>query len=139
MAGENNQVKWRGVQPVSGIRGIWPAIDALRINKAAYRTSIGTTVIYTAPAGKLVFLSNVCLTSRHTASGSAYPNIEIRNAAGVRQIEIITHYYTLAGQMTTVHPYMPALEMEAGWDVVLKISTANTVVRGFVHGWQEDA
>lgn len=139
MSGEANQVKWRGVQPVSGIRGIWPAIDSDRINKAGYRTTAGTTIIYTVPAGKRLFVPNVTMTTRHTAAGTAYPNVIVRNVADVTEIEVIHHYYTVAGQDTTTQSFQPALEAEAGWDVCLRIHTANTVARAYFFGWLEDA
>jgi len=138
MGQEPDQIRWRGVQPVAGIRGVWPAIDSARIAESAYRSTNGTTILYTPGAGKRFFMSNCTLTSRTTADGVAYPYVFVRNGADALQYYVIYHYYAIVGQNTTVQSFMPAFEVEAGWDVCLTLTSGLAIARAFISGWEED-
>lgn len=139
MGGEPNQVLWRGVQPVSGIQGIWPAIDSVRVNKTASRTDSGTELIYTVPSGKILFISTAALTSRYTGAAGVAASIWVRNDSDVKQYMLPNHYYQAAGQLFGSTPFCPALEALADWDVVVEVVGADLYARGFIHGWLEDA
>lgn len=138
MGGENNQVKWRGVQPVAGIRGIWPAVDAERKIIEQYQSGVGTVVMYTVGAGKLLFISTASLTTRCSGAAAHYVWIVIRNAGDVVQVHVITQYYSVADQITTVIHFTPALEVPAGYDITLDVGNGPFVSRAGVYGWEED-
>lgn len=139
MGGESNQVKWRGVQPVSGIRGVWPAIDSLRINEAAFKSGDGIVVIYTVPANKILFIASSMLTSLETAAATSNCRIGVRDASDVNKYFMQYHYYTSVGQLTTSLNNSPALEALAGYDVFVEVGRPELQARGLFWGWLEDA
>lgn len=139
MSGESNQVKWRGVQPVSGIRGVWPAIDAVRIAEGTYQSGQGTVVVYTVPAGKILYISSAYLTSRLTAAVATYTWMITRNVADVTQVHMLSAYYSVVDAKTFAIPYVPALELPAGYDVAIYVHSATLSSRGGIFGWLEDA
>lgn len=138
MAGEENQVKWRGVQPVSGIRGIWPSIDALRISKGAFRVGAGTTIVYTVPASKLLFISCASLTSRLTAVVACYTWAITRDVLDATDVHLLSAYFSIVDSKTVTLHYKPAIEVPAGYDVVIYVSNANLSTRVGIFGWLED-
>ncbi len=138
MSGETDQVKWRGVRPVHGIRGIWPERDAVRVNEEATANGVDTVTIYQVPASKRLFISNLCFSSRMAIDGSAAPRVFINTALGVLQYRIVYHYYDIAGhQMSPCH-YVPALEVEPTDKVLLYNNHASCYATGVLHGWLED-
>ncbi len=139
MSGESNKTVWRGVRPVEGIRGIWPARDSLRLNIVAQVSGVDTLTIYTVPAGKIGFISAVDVTSRLSSVAQTYLRVFVLDDEAALAYRVMFHYYDAIGQQTTPHQYSPALEGAAGY--VWKIFTAHadldaTVV---IHGWEEDA
>jgi len=139
MAGEPNEVVWRGVRPVSGIRGIWPARDSVRVSPQGSVFAVGVTIIYTVPAGKLLFISGVNLGTGLSADANVRAFVAVRNAADVFQYGLIYHRFVKAGQLNSFPFFSPALEASAGWDAYLNSDSANLSSTCYMFGWLEDA
>jgi len=138
MGQEPDQIRWRGVQPVAGIRGVWPAIDAERVNESGYTSNANTTIIYTVPASKKLFIDGDLMTSLLTAVATVSGKMGVRDAGDVLVYWMQYHYYAAAGQTTVAMPHVPAIEAEAGYDVFVTSGHANMSVRGTIFGWLED-
>ena len=139
MTGETNQVLWRGVRPIAGIQGVWPAIGATRIYEHDTQSGEGTKVVYTVPANKKFFLSSAILCSRLTVGAEVRVNAFVRDAEDATQFYLGAHVYTQPGQMTTHSNFFPALEVPAGWDVCLYVQAVNLYGWYDIFGWLEDA
>ena len=139
MTGETNQVLWRGVRPVAGIQGVWPAIGATRVNAEGSEGEGGTSVIYTVPAGKKLFISLSLLTGRLDTIGVQQCYVSVRDAGDVTKFSVSRQFWYAASQQTTPCNYLPALEVPAGWDVCLTSTSANLDVWCGIYGWLEDA
>jgi len=161
MAMVNDQVKWRGVfqdtpanlkatvtpdgvtaQPVkqaTGVRGIWPAADATRINTHNDQTGVGDNIVYTVPASKKFFLSNVRLSSKLSADSDNGVYLYARDGDDVFQYHIVNHLYFTVGHQSTHSSFIPALEVDAGWDLYLVGGAANIYSLCCISGWLEDA
>ncbi|MCK4794556.1 MAG: hypothetical protein KAV87_63085 [Desulfobacteraceae bacterium] len=139
MSGEANQVKWRGVQPVSGIRGIWPAIDSVRVQASEWKAGLGYQLIYTVPAGKRLFVSTAGMASLCSGTGAFSCRLQVRDVADALKYYMFYHYYGIPGQFTSFINFAPAVEAEAGWDVVVYCNNAVISARGLIFGWLEDA
>lgn len=138
MSGETDQVRWRGVQPVDGIRGIWPARNSTRINMYASSSGTDVVLLYEIPAGKLLFLSSGFITTRHTAEAAEFGALQVRNAADAIQYSIISQRLYSVGQVTTPLSYYPALEVPAEWKVTIEGSSGAIEAFGAFFGWLED-
>lgn len=138
MSGEPNQVLWRGVQPVSGIQGIWPAIDSVRVNESASRGGAGDVIIYTVPANKKLFISTINLSSRNNVVQDSTHHVSVRNDSDVEQYKIVYHLHSIVTSFASNHSFLVALEASAGWDVVLTQTLDDTAARAFLFGWLED-
>ncbi|MBA7494511.1 hypothetical protein ES702_05087 [subsurface metagenome] len=138
MPGEQDEVRWRGVRPVEGIRGVWPERNATRIQEAGARTSSGGENFYTVPANKKLFISSLVLTSKLTLAAEVYSTMSVLNAVDVTQYTILRQIYTIAGQQTLPLSFMPALEVLAGWKVRIYSSSDNLFVFVYIFGWIED-
>lgn len=119
MGGETDQVRWRGVQPVWGIAGIWPARNSVRVHANKENEADGTEIVYTVPANKKLYLSNAILNSYQSAEKEARAYIAVRNDSDVLQYYVTENRFGAAGQLVVSSHFVPALEAEAGWDVVL--------------------
>lgn len=139
MSGEANQVLWRGVQPVSGIRGVWPAIDAVRVQSSANAQGVATTLLYTVASGKKLFISSANQSSRVSADAACFSYFAIRNVADERVRTLLFEWFRFAGQTTNQVRYFPALEVPAGFDVYIDSNHDNLDVFGIFNGWLEDA
>ncbi len=139
MSGEPDQVLWRGVRPVEGIRGVWPARNSPRIAKTGSQGGGGITLVYTVPTGKLLFISTCFLTSRLSADGAHWGALRIRDDEDAELVVLIFHWYNIAGQLATQVPYLPAYEVPAGYDVYVESSHGNLGCYGVFNGWLEDA
>lgn len=124
MGGENNRVRWRGVQPIAGIAGIWPAEKAVRVHANKENEADGTQIVYTVPDGKKLYLSNAILNSYQAAAQEKRAFIAVRNAGDVLQYYILQNRFGAAGQLVVSDHFVPALEADAGWDVVLTNESA---------------
>lgn len=139
MSGESNQVVWRGVRPVEGIAGVWPARNALRINEWKTQGSAGLWDLYTVPANKKLFISAVVLSSRLNVAGDERCFIAVRDDSNVRQYIMLYHNYNVIDMINTTMTFFPALEALAAWDVYLDNGSDDINVYYACHGWLEDA
>lgn len=139
MGGEADQVVWRGVRPVEGIRGIWPARNATRINKNASKFGIGTVLIYTVPAGKKLFISSSWMSIRLSVNVSCSASMGVNDDEAVHKYFMFYFMFDLAGQQADARNYTPALEAEPGDDVKMYNDNAGLDSRCGIHGWLEDA
>lgn len=139
MGGEADQVVWRGVRPVEGIRGIWPDRNATRVNKDAIFSGVGTTVVYTVPAGKLYFMSSGQLNGRLSADAAATVGLYIKLGVEPLSYRIFYQYHILKGQLSSAQSFVPALEVPAGYTIRIYCDHANLDGMGLIFGWLEDA
>lgn len=139
MAGEPNQVLWRGVQPVSGIRGVWPAIDSERARGVEQALGASIATLYTVPAGKKLFIASSQLSSRESVAAASACFLDVANDSAVFQYYLDYHMYDIAGQLVTFRSYSPAEEALAGWVVRVYSDHANIDATGIFNGWLEGA
>lgn len=138
MAGETDEIRWRGVRPIAGIRGIWPARNATRINKAGYKDGYGTVLIYTVPADKKLFISSVTMASRLAGEAETRALTFVEDADNVELYRMACHLYNFAGQQNCHVVFWPALEANETDRVCMCSYNAEMDVRAYVHGWLED-
>lgn len=138
MSGENDRVKWRGIQPVDGIRGMWPARNATRVNESGYQAGVGTLIIYTVPANKLLFMTSMFLCSRITVVANTAIKGFIRDEGDVETFRFINHYFAGKDEQTSGMQYIPAVEAQAGYDICVSCEHANAGARLILSGWLED-
>jgi len=139
MGGEHDQQRWRGIQPVHGIRGLWPAIDSERVNATAAQSGAGTTIVYTVPANKILFIASMFMVSRNAIVQQCGMHAFIRNVADAEVARLCSNYFETAGQQTSPMQYFPAQEAAAGFDVCVLGDKASSAVRLIFGGWLEDA
>jgi len=139
MPGESDRTKWRGIRPIHGIRGIWPALDSVRVTDSGSQTGSGTNDIYTVPSGKILFISNAQLTTRQTATANTAGYISVKNDSDVHQYHFCYLLHSIASAFNMSAEFRPALEAGAGWDVYVGSNNAALAVVGAFFGWLEDA
>lgn len=138
MSGEQDQTRWRGVQPVDGIRGVWPERNAERVGSNQLQAGVGVINVYTVSSGKRLFLTSAFLSSLVSVDVDARATLAVRDGSDAFQYYVLYHGFVLAGQQTSGMNYFPALEVEADWDVYVELNHASMVARGIIHGWLED-
>jgi len=138
MGGETDEVRWRGIRPVEGISGVWPARDATRVNVEAYEAAGGVQTVYTVPAGKKAYITSVHLASRQSGTAENRTVVQLFNDLDVAQYIFASHYFDVAGQLSTCNNYFPALEALAGWYIKITVVGAALDTRTFIRGWTED-
>ena len=139
MSGETDQVLWRGVRPVEGISGVWPARNATRLTDDGYKSGSGYETVYTVPANKLCFITTVYLTSRNANAGLNTTYASIRTGGNAHVCYLLQHFYVVAGQISSSQRFFPALELPASYFVRLYNSHADVEARTLIFGWLEDA
>ncbi len=139
MHGEENEVKWRGVRPINGIRGVWPARNAVRVHVDGVLSGIGTAIVYTVPVGKIFFMSNMAFTTRNSAASVTDPHITVRDDSDVQQYVLLMQYEQVIAASISAQSFMPAIEVLAGWDVCIIVTVGVGRGRAYLHGWLEDA
>ena len=139
MGGEANEILWRGVRPIEGIRGVWPERNTTRLHAEASRQGTAAAIVYTVPSGKRAFITTSIFTSRLAVAGSQNARLGIRDGSDVHSYWIMNHYYDTEGQQTTAATFMPALEIEADYDVYILNGVADLDSATVLHGWLEDA
>ena len=138
MGGEPDEVRWRGVRPVEGIRGVWPERNAARVDKIKLQSSAGGTNFYTVPAGKILFIYQAFLNSRLTVAAATAGWMVIRTGGDVDVFTISYHLYTIEGQMGDNHNYSPAVAIPAGYKVRVYSSSNDLHLYASFHGWLEE-
>lgn len=116
---EADQMLFRGVQPVLGIEGIWPSRDAVRVHAQKPNEVEGTVIVYTVPADKKMYLSNLILSGYQSEAQETRAKVSVRNGADEIQYCVAEVRFGAAGQLNVPCHFVPALELNTGWDVVL--------------------
>lgn len=117
--------------------GVWPAAGAARVTEHADQDGVGSPVLYTVPAGKTLFLANVAMSTRLSAANNVGAILYVRDAGDVTVYFLRYHHYATAGQLATAQAFSPALEIAAGYDIVLTVGNANLRAWAFIAGWLE--
>jgi len=138
MSGEANQVLWRGVQPVSGIRGIWPAIDSERVNEHGTKNGAGDVVIYEVPANKILFVSEIQHGVSLMTDQETYSMSEARSVAAGTEFLFSMQRFAKAGQLYCTSSYRPAKELTAGWEIIVTTGHDDLYTYFSFSGWLED-
>ena len=126
------------VSQVSGVHGIWPASNSLRINKTGYQGVEGGVNVYTVPVGKKLYITDSFLSSRLSADADARAQLTLKDVGEALKYYLQSHYYALAGQMAAPTRYVPALEAVATDIVKLESVGADVKCRAVINGWLED-
>ena len=121
---ENNRAKWVGIRP--GHYGT--AVDLY--NSA----SNGEKIVYTVPAGYVLYISELTFTSRGTAAG-ADCIARIKTAGGVVSVGLCEHIYGAAGQLSTSRTFFQPIEVPAGYTVGIYSTDASSIGILHFHGW----
>ncbi len=138
MSDESDRVRWRGIRPVDGIEGIWPARNAVRIYKSKGLIGIGTEIIYTVPGSTKLFISASHLASRYSIDGLAFSTMLVRDGSDDLIDYLNRHYYAIKGHQVSDWNHFPAYEVPAGYDICLYSGEADHVSYAFISGWLED-
>lgn len=139
MSGEPDQVKWRGVRPVQGIRGVWPARNATRFYGAGSCSGIAVVLMYTVPADKILYISSVMQSTRESAAAPGAAVVYVRDVLDATTYFITYIMFDTAGQLVIPLTYSPALEAAAGFDVCVANDHANIDTFVTFQGWLEDS
>lgn len=139
MGGEPDQVKWRGVQPVSGLRGVWPARNAVRISEDALKTGSGNSTLYTVPESKILFISSALLTTRLSADAQCRGKLSVYTDGDTEVNILLYQLLEKAGQLCNNTQFIPAIEVPAAYYINVDSNHANLSAMGFINGWLEDA
>lgn len=139
MAGETDQARWRGVQPVEGISGVWPARDAVRVHAAAGLVGLGVIIVYTVPSGKKLFLPFASLHGHLANAATTATRLGVRDSVDAFRYWIFYGYLRIVTQINVFSAFTPALEVEEDEDVYVENLSAELTGRGIIHGWLEDA
>lgn len=139
MSGELDQVRWRGVRPVEGIRGVWPARDAYRVNEAQEQDGVGVVQLKIVPAGKKFFLSSGILSTALRDNEECFVSVYVNDDEDAFKYALLRHQYYIAGQQTNSFMFMPALEVTVGWRVLLYVQHSKLLAYASIFGWQEEA
>jgi len=123
---------------LANTRGIIPdPVNATRVNVGDIALGSASTTIYTVPANKLFFLTNVTLQSRESAAAAGEADVAVYNGSSVLQYYIQRQFYDVAGHRDLSQQFIPALELPAGWYVVVTNNHANIDSAAFITGWLE--
>lgn len=139
MGGEADQVRWRGIRPVEGIRGVWPARNSVRIAEEAAQVGAGATIIYTVPTGKIFFLTSGGMAAFNSAGGGNTAGVGVRDGDDSHQYSVCFHYFSAQNEVSDSHQFFPALEVPADYDVYAYSNNASVTLLGQAFGWLEDA
>ncbi len=139
MSGEPDQVLWRGVRPVDGIRGVWPARNSTRINKSGRQTTGNVLVLYVVPAGKKLFIASSILSCWSDTTSNVRGSLEVTDTALAVLYDIAYILFTDPGMFAVTQQFSPALEAAATDEVRINPSSAGVETFGAIFGWLEDA
>jgi len=123
---EPNQVKWVGSRPAHNGEQVFTQIYA----------ESETAIVYTVPAGKVLYLISVELGYRGIAAGRSI--IRVRDATDVTVVDMLYDYLQdgSKGDAKTRYFY-PPLEIPAAYDIVIISTVAGLLIQGSIFGWVE--
>ena len=123
---EPNQVKWIGTRP---------AHRGTQITQYATADN-AVTIIYTVPAGKVLYLVSAVLSVPTGGVGRAA--IYIRDALDASTIFLIHYAQVATGLVHTGTPlFYPPVEVPAGYDIVVSSGAIGVLAVGSIFGWEE--
>ncbi len=123
----------------SGVSGIWPAPNSLRVQGNGVQSTSGTQIIYTVPANKKLYIYHAQTTIRTDADADVNGKMGVRDETDTFQYYVSFMYMIIKGQISIAQSFSPALEADAAWDVYLNTTHAQVAIRGLILGWLEDA
>jgi len=123
---ENNKILWRGVRP------------AHNGEQVIAETTItnGTSIIYTVPVGKVLYLVEASVQDQANATGGV--GVLLRDVADVhiRWLAFIKAQVNLAWNMDHNH-FWPPMEIPTGYDICVASQAAGATAIGSIFGWVE--
>ena len=123
---EPNRARWVGVRP--GHDGEQVMILGAIVN--------ATAIVYTVPAGKMLYLCEWMLADMDNATGAMY--FSIRNVADVWVRDLAGIRIVVASSWISDHGNAwPPIEVPAGYDLYAYSSGAGLTARCSAHGWIE--
>jgi len=128
-------------QPVhvyGGVKGIWPPEGSTRVHGHNIQAGSGTTIVYTVPASKKLYIHSVEISMRTSADGATSGRMGVRDSGDNFQYYVFYPQLIITGAITLSEHYSPALELLTGYDLYLMTAEANVTLRGLFHGWLED-
>lgn len=135
---ETNRVKTIGVLPTQNAEPIPVGKipdNGTQITEDAYRCT-GTLNAYIVTAGKTLYCSLMVLTTRNNSGALSYYQLEVRNASDVQQYVLARESVPNATGVNIVIPFLPPLEVPAGYKIVIKTGDADHCIQLFVHGYE---
>jgi len=129
-------------QPViqkAGVRGIWPAANAERVNLRGVKDGVGSIFVYTVPANKKLFIAGMNYNTRNNIAQITKMQLHVLDAGDNFKYDICCHLYAIAGHQNTPSTFIPALEVDAGWYIIFTNDNANTYTWLNLFCWLEDA
>lgn len=139
MGGEPDKVRWRGVRPVEGISGVWPARNSVRVQTQATMNGLGFVDVYEVPENKKCFISTAALSSMMESANKTWVNFLLEDDEAALQLFVVYHLYVGIGTKFNFANFMPAVEAPAGWKYRVGTGHADAEGRAFLFGWLEDA
>lgn len=127
------------VTPPSTVRGIWPAPNSTRVFASQSVINTGEIGFYTVPAGKILFISGISLSTRQSAAQQGKGYLIVRDDQDTPLYSPLYLAMETAGQIADSQTYVPAIEVPAGYDIAIVSNAANCDATAEVTGWLEDA
>lgn len=109
--------------------------DATQIKKSAIAVN-QTSIIHTVTANKTFYLSLFSVYARNSETGDADFSTYVTNAADAVQYDLTRLYLSTGTSNGLTFPFLPPLEIAAGWKVKIQSEHANIRGLGFVHGYE---
>lgn len=133
--GEKDQVKWLGVRPTDPeeiLTRFEPPYDCTYIN--VYNSADnGTTVLYTVPASTLFYLTDIIGNIRSSAAGEG--RIYVRDTGDVFLYPLLWIGALIGDGKFCCHSFNTALQIPAGYDIILTSNAANCTMYGSITGY----
>lgn len=109
--------------------------DATQVFKYNAATN-ATVIVYTVTAGKTLYLSQWVFSVRSNAAGFQ-GNLYVRDADDLNPVYIAQIALGSAGHLCNSGNPNPAIEILAGYDVVVDSNNAGLGSWASIHGWEE--
>jgi len=123
---------------LANTRGIIPdPVNATRIDNYEREIVNTTEIVYTIPAGKVLFIDSAFLGIFNSSASANRVRLEIRDAADVYVSIILAAgcQASSGGQVSKCYPV--AREVPAGYDIIIYSPAASVYATGGISGWLE--
>jgi len=103
-------------------------VESLFLNNAI-------TILHTVTVGKTFYL--VTVSAQQIFDSASYSGMFVRDAADAKQYDLVYMFSALENQFfsTGLH-FSPALEIPAGWDIVVESNNSAAKINGFISGYE---